>query len=73
MHPLQIIRLEMQSESAVVRVRVCVCVCVSAASSAVFSDWVMWYSIFHWIYGHPELALIMETGEIWPYLVQTLC
>lgn len=48
-------------------------VCVSAASSAVFSDWVMWYSIFHWIYGHPELALIMETGEIWPYLVQTPC
>lgn len=61
MHPLQIRNLEMQSQ------------CVYAASSAVFGDWLMRYSIFQWIYGHPELALIMETGEIWPYLVQSAC
>lgn len=57
-----------------IRNAVCECAaCVSAASGAVFGDWVMWYSIFQWIYGHPELALIMETGEIWPYLAQTAC
>lgn len=39
----------------------------AAASNAVFSDWVMWYSIFQRIYDHPGLTLIMETVEIWPY------
>ncbi len=63
MHSLQIIRFEMQSASVVW--------CASAASNAVFGDWVMRCSIFHWIYGHPELVLIMETGEIWPLLVES--
>lgn len=60
MHPLQIIGLEVQSGSAV-------CVCVAAASNSVFSDWVMLYIISQWIYDHPELALIMDMVEKWPY------
>lgn len=45
--------------------------CVSAASTAVFGDWVTWYSIFQWIYGHQELALIIETREVRPYMVES--
>ena len=60
MHPLQIIGLEVQSGNSV-------CVCVAASSNSVFSEWVMSYIISQWIYDHPELALIMDMVEKWPY------
>lgn len=54
MHPLKIIKI-----------RNAVCECAHAASSAVFSDWVVGTANSKWIYSHTKPILKMDTGAIW--------